>query len=364
MDERSFFFACTARGFAIGACFDFVASCSGAVLLFAVGFSAGVVVLGVVVSAAFSTAGFFTSETLDIPFSSPFPFPAPLTFPSNISPSSCSSLPILTLLCLTPLPTSGPTGLLNTVNSFLFNCLACNALFASGGTLGVLGLRGGWPVITGLCKPPPASELKSTRFRDCVVAAVATLLEDGRVGGILLGLTEVKRLEVGPMEEARRGGVERRALGLSVVIWIKGLNGDRPPEGGWAMLFVVDVNVLLVAVLGLRRCGGAEASTPESISMLSSPLPLIATSRLSPPASAGDPGAAVASLLPCVPVKNASSGCEAFSSAGDGEKKPSGFSNPKASSSWCGMETPVFRPCTPISKNWFPRLMVYAMCVC
>ena len=74
-------------------------------------------------------------------------------------------------------------------------------------------------MITGFCKTPPALGLKSTRFI-CIIGVVAALLEDGRVGEMLpvVWLTGVKPLEVGPMEAARRGGLERRGLGLSVVI--------------------------------------------------------------------------------------------------------------------------------------------------
>lgn len=75
-------------------------------------------------------------------------------------------------------------------------------------------------MISGLCKAPPALLWKSIRFRFCIGAAVAALLEDGRVGRMLLivGLTGVKPLEMGPIEAARRGGVERRGLELSVAM--------------------------------------------------------------------------------------------------------------------------------------------------
>lgn len=74
-------------------------------------------------------------------------------------------------------------------------------------------------MISGLCRAPPALDLKfSTRFRVCVVDAVAAVLEDARVGEVLARLTGVKPLEVGPMEAARRGGVENSGLGESVVM--------------------------------------------------------------------------------------------------------------------------------------------------
>lgn len=43
-----------------------------------------------------------------------------------------------------------------------------------------------------------------------------------------------------------------------------------------------------------------------------------------------------------VPVKNAFSGSDIFSGAGDGVKNPSGFSRPKSSRFWTGTLRPVF----------------------
>ena len=80
--------------------------------------------------------------------------PSPLSFTSSLG-----------TLWVLALGLTGPDsiGELKAI-SLLFSSLAFAALAAGGGTLGVLGLRGGWPVIKGLCSTPRLGALSVWKF--------------------------------------------------------------------------------------------------------------------------------------------------------------------------------------------------------